>query len=528
MEQTIEKLPIRVPKVERTRHILIDSSPKRITQEVYDLPYADIPCALTLARQKLKTINRFFLQGAKREAACEPFNYAFNKFIDYYRSFHHAARFSRQPGSADLSEMSQFTQELAFSYKLAFLDYYENNKKHNDIARTLYTAMYYLGQSMLQSYEQNFWQSPRLWQEVHCLYRIAEEAGYLGQEIPSVAPTPRPLTIEGLYTQILLTALADPYQMQQGSHWLVYDYAGRWAHEAHLLKAKDIRTLSYGFALRLDASKPPLSIRKLPSQEHPHLRFLVTETLLKKMDDQMTALKSGQPLRVTGLKEGTLNRNLWIETLNHLTKHWGEKPQRSVKRELQSEMPEQCTVVWGLQEIHKMLNPQARQQAKILNKPLALKHRVTASKTNESLNGIGLTFEEKSLEQMQIGQLIAWIKKVNGKSVFEMGTVQWVATSHKNTLQCGIKKIPHKPKAVEVFGDKDQNQDRPCLLINKPDSSNELIVPNLFLKMGDHATMHTLVNDDWSDIEVEMPVRQTDYVSVVEVTVKHKSPFGSL
>lgn len=528
MAYSIERLPIRVPKVERTRHILIDSSPKRIAEEVYDLPYADIPCALTLARQKLKTINRFYLTGTKREAACEPFNYAFKKFVEYYRSFHHAARFSRQPEQADLLEMSQFTQELAYSYKLAFLDYYENKKKHADIARSLYTAMYYLGQSMLQCYEQNLWQSPRLWQEIHCLYDIAEDAGYLGQEIPSAAPTPRPLTIEGIYTQILLTALADPYQMQQGRHWLIYDYAGRWAHETYLLKGSDLEQLNYGFAVRLDSTKPPLSIRKLPSQQHDKLRFLVTETLINKIDDQLTGLKSGQPARITGLQEHSFNRNNWVETLNHLRKHWGEKPQRTCKRLLAADKPEPCTVVWGLQDIHTMLDPQARQQAKILNKPLTLKHRMAAAKTNESSEGIGLTFPEKHLEQLQIGQLIAWVRQVNGKTSFELGTVQWVATSLKNTLQCGIKKIPYKPKAVKIFADKDQSNDRMGLLLTNRYDEHLLIAPTLFLKMGDQASIHTLVSDQWSEIEVEGFARVTDYITMLNIRLTNKSPFGSL
>ena len=528
MAQTIEKLPIAVPKVERTRHVLIDSSPKRIAKEVYDLPYADVPCALTLARQKLKTINRFYLNGSKREAACEPFNYAFSKFIDYYRSFHQSARFSRQPAEEDLVEMSQFTRELAYSYKLAFLDYYENRGKHTDIARSLYTALYYLGQSMLQSYEQNLWQSPRLWQEVHCLFRIAEEAGYLGQEIPSAAPTPRPLTIEGLYTQILLTALADPYQLQHGSHWLVYDYAGRWAHESYLFKPGDIEELHYGFALRLDASKPPLSIRKLPAQLHPMLRFLITEKLVFKIDDQLTGLKSGQPVRITGLREEGLQRNLWIETLQHLRKHWGEKPQRTTRRQSAMEVPEPCTVVWGLSEIHKMLNPQARQQARILNKPLALKNRISAMKINESRSGIGLTFPEKKLEQLQIGQLIAWVRHHNGKTVFELGTVRWVATSHNNTLQCGIQKIPYKAKAIEIFADKEQNNDRPGLLLSLPYDEFQIIAPSLFLKMGDQASVHTLVNEQWHDVVIEGYVSNTDFISIMDVSLKTRSPFGGL
>lgn len=531
MAQTIEKLeklPIIVPKVERTQHVLIDSSPKRIAEEVYDLPYADTACALTLARQKLKTINRFYLAGAKREAACEPFNYAFSKFVDYYRSFHHSARFSRQPAKEDLLEMSQFTQELAYSYKLAFLDYYENKKKHADIARSLYTALYFLGQSMLQSYEQNLWQSPRLWQEVHCLYGIAEEAGYLGQEIPSVAPTPRPLTIEGLYTQILLTALADPYQMQQGSHWLVYDYAGRWAHEAYLFKANDLQRLEYGFALRLDSNKPPLSIRKLPRQMHPKFRFLITETLVYKIDDQLTGLKSGQPSRITGLKDEGLNRNLWIETLNHLRKHWGEKPQRASRREAATDSAKSCTVIWGLGEIHKMLNPQARQQAKILNKPLALKNRTSAVMMNESHSGIGLTFQEKQLEQFQIGQLLAWVRQKNGKTIFELGTVQWIATSLNNTLQCGIKKVQYRAKAVEIYADKEQNNDRPGLLLALPYDEYQLIAPTSFLKIGDQATVHTLVNDLWHDVVVEGYIRSTDYITQLDVTLNTRSPFAGL
>ena len=528
MAQSIEKLPIAVPKVERTRHILIDSSPKRIASEVYDLPYADIPCALTLARQKLKTINRFYLNGSKREAACEPFNYAFSKFIDYYRSFHQIARFSRQPAEEDLVEMSQFTRELAYSYKLAFLDYYENSRKHSDIARALYTALYYLGQTMLQSYEQNLWQSPRLWQEVHCLFGIAEEAGYLGQEIPSAAPTPRPLTIEGLYTQILLTALADPYQLQRGSHWLVYDYAGRWSHQTYLLKPQDVEQLDYGFALRLDTAKPPLSVRRLPAKLHPKLRLFVTEALIYKVDDQLTGLKSGQPTRITGLREEGLNRNLWIETLQHLRKHWGQKPQRSSRREPATENPEPCTVVWGLTEIHKMLNPQARQQARVLNKPLALKNRIAAVKNNESSTGIGLTFPEKKLEQLQIGQLVAWVRQRNGKTVFELGTVQWVATSHKNTLQCGIKKIPYKARAVEIFTDKEQSTDRPGLLLSLPYEEYQLVAPNLFLKMGDQATVHTLVNGQWHDVSVESHARTTDFICVLDISLQTRSPFGGL
>ena len=528
MAQTIEKLPIAVPKVERTRHILIDSSPKRIAAEVYDLPYADVPCALTLARQKLKTINRFYLEGAKREAACEPFNYAFAKFIDYYRAFHQSARFSGQPTEEDLKEMSQFTQELAYSYKMAFLDYYESGKKHHEIARALYTAMYYLGQSMLQTYEQNLWLSPRLWQEVHCLFRIAEEAGYLGQEIPSAAPTPRPLTIDGLHKQIMLTALADPYQLQQGSHWLVYDYAGRWAHEAYQLKPQDIDRLDYGFALRLDSSKPPLSIRKLPAQTHTHLRFLITETLVYKIDDQLTGLKSGQPAHITGLKDHDRNRNLWIQTLQHLRKHWGEKPQRSSRREASSNTPEACTVVWGLTDIHRMLNPQARQQARILNKPLALKNRVSALKNNESRSGIGLTFTEKNLAQFQIGQLIAWVRQRDGKTTFELGTVQWVATSHKNTLQCGIKKIPYKAKAVEIFADKEQQQDRPGLMLSLPYEEYQLIAPNHYLQMGQQATVHVLVNEQWHDVVIESYVRSTDFITVHDITLNYRSPFGDL
>ncbi|MCG8313638.1 MAG: hypothetical protein MI976_10510, partial [Pseudomonadales bacterium] len=524
MAQNLNHLPIRVPKVERTRHILIDASPKRISDEIYDLPYADIACALTLARQKLKTINRFYLPGAKREAACESFNYAFNKFIEFYRSFHNTARFSRQPSDEDLMEMSQFTQELAYSYKLAFLEYYEKGKKHGDIARTLYTSMYYLGQSMLQSYEQNLWQSPKLWQEIHCLYNIAEETGYLGQEIPSVAPTPRPLTIEGLYTQILLTALADPYQLQSGSHWLIYDYAGRWAHEAYLFKCSDLQQLDYGFALRLDSSKPPLSIRRLPEKGHPKLRFLVTETLINKINDQLTGLRSGQPIRITGLKEQVLNRNLWVATLQHLRKHWGQKPQRAVRRELTNVQPENCTVVWGLTDIHKMLDPQARQQAKVLNRPLTLKNRVTATKVNESMDGAGFTFEEKDLEQLQIGQLIAWIRQLNGRTKFEFGTIQWIATSLQNTLQCGGKKSSYKPKAVRVFSDSDQNNDRPGLLINTEDDEHQLITPNLFLKMGDQASIHTLITDQWHDLEVQGLIRSTDAISHLDVYLKHKSP----
>ncbi len=506
-----------VPRVENTRHVLFDTSPKNIERELVDLPYADINCALTLAKNKLKLLNRFALPAIKREGVSGPFHYAFQKFVDHFRSFHALSRYNRPPTDEDLREMALFTQEMAYSYKHIFLGFLTTSKKPKDIACSLYNAMFYIGQSMLQSYEQNQWQNPRLWQEIHFLYACAEEKGFLGQDIPSAAPQPRPASIDALYKQLSLTALADPYKLAHGWHWAIFDYAGKIAHHAEIQTADVLPAFQYGFAIRLDTSKPPIAVKTLPAQPHSSLRILLPQGAATVITNQLHMLKSGQPQKIPGLS-GAANREEQTRFLQLLHHQWAEKPLRNKKRE---SIKESMGFIWGVNDIHKILDPEERHRASKMQRPVDVQHRSMGLSHNESADGICITLKSPVQDAPRNGQVVALIRKINNQKQLVLGIVQWSAKRGTQQLTCGIKKLQSPPQAALIAEQDTPADSRPALLFRyrgKFGEPNALILTNSgFLRSGKSILVNAVETKKWQATKPTSPVNQTDCIDLFEL-----------
>ena len=516
----IAQLPsqrLAVPRVENTRHVLFDTSPKNIERELVDLPYADINCALTLAKNKLKLLNRFALAATKRESVTVPFHYAFQKFVDHFRSFHLLSRYNRPPTDEDLREMALFTQEMAYSYKHIFLEFLNTSKKQKDIACSLYNAMFYIGQTMLQSYEQKQWQNPRLWQEIHFLYACAEEKGFLGQDIPSAAPQPRPASIDALYKQLLLTALADPYQLAHGWHWAIFDYAGKIAHHVEIQTADVLPAFQYGFAIRLDTSKPPIAVKALPKQLHSSLRILLPQGAATVITNQLHMLKSGQPQKIPGLS-GTANREEQTRFLQLLHHQWAEKPLRNKKRE---PTKESIGFIWGVKDIHKILDPEERHRATMMQRPVDVQHRSMGLSQNESPDGICITLKTPSQEAPRNGQVVGLIRKINNQKQLMLGIVQWSAKRGSQQLTCGIKKLLSPPQAALVAEQDAPENSRPALLFRyrgKFGKQTALILTTPgFLQPGKSILVNAAATKKWQATKSTCPVNQTDCIDLFEL-----------
>lgn len=506
-----------VPRVERTRHVLFDTSPKHIEQEIIDLPYADINCALTLAKNKLKLLNRFELPPLKRDGVTEPFNYAFQKFVDFFRSFHTLSRYSRPPSEADLREMALFTQEMAFSYKHAFLGHLKAAKRQKDLACSLYNAMFYIGQTMLQSYEQNQWQNPRLWQEIHFLYACAEERGFIGQDIPSSAPTPRPGSIDSLYKQLLLTALADPYKLKQGMHWSIFDYSGKIAHHAEIQKPEVLPAFQYGFAIRLDVSKPPIAVKMLPKEAHADLRVLLPQGAATIITHQLHMLKSGQPQNLPGFPS-TASREEKARFLQLLYHQWAEKPLRNTKRE---PTKESVGFIWGVNDLYKILNPEERQRALMVQRPVDIKHRTVGLSQNESNEGICIALKVPNHEAPSNGQVVGLIRKVNNQKQLMLGIVQWSAKRGSQQMTCGVKKLKSSHQAALVAEQDSPENAHPALLFRyrgEFGEPNALILTGTgFLKPGKPILVNLADTKKWQATKSLSAVDQTDHVDLFEL-----------
>ncbi|PCJ47437.1 MAG: hypothetical protein COA99_01000 [Moraxellaceae bacterium] len=506
-----------VPRVENTRHILFDTSQKNIAQELIDLPYADIHCALTLAKNKLKLLNRLGLAVTKRDSVTDPFHFAFQRFIDYFRSFHSLSRYTRPPTDNDLMEMALFTDEMAFSYKHIVLGYLASKKKQKGLAVSLYNALYYIGQSMLQSYEQNQWQNSRLWQEIHFLYAYAEEQGFLGQDIPSNAPTPRPKSIDGLYKQLLLTALADPYKMTQGKHWAVFDYSGRIAQHAEIQKPEALPAFNYGFAIRLDSSKPPIAVRALPQIPHTSLRILLPQGAATIINRQLEMIKTGQSQNIPGLSSTARDEDK-IRFLQLLHHQWAEKPLRNEKRELTKES---IGFIWGVKDIHKILDPSARHQATMMQRPTSVEHSSIGLSQNESTDGICITLKTPENDAPSNGQVVGLIRKINNQKQLTLGIIQWSAKRGPRQLVCGVKKLFSAPQPAFVAEQNNPDNTYPALLfrdIDKHgDTNTQLLASSGLLAPGKAILVNLINTQNWHSTTSMSPVKQTECIDLFKL-----------
>lgn len=511
------KQPLSVPRVENTQHILFDTSPKNIQRELLDLPYADINCALTLAKNKLKLLNRFSLPTSKRSATTAPFHYAFQKFIDHFRSFYTQSRYSRPPTSTDIQEMSQFTQELAYSYKHIFLGYLETGKVNKDLACSLYDAMFYIGQTMLQSYEQNQWQNPRLWQELHFLYRSAEENGFLGQDIPSDAPSPRPSSIDSLYKQLLLTALADPYQQKQGWHWTIFDFSGRIAHHAEIQSADVLPAFQYGFAIRLDSSKPPIAVKRLPTEIHSELRILLPQGATTVITNQLHLLQSGQQQKVSQSLT-TLNKTEQKHLLELLYHQWAEKPLRNTSR---TTTKESVGFIWGVNDIHTILSPELRQKATMEQRPIEVEHRSMGLSQNESNDGICILLKTPVKEAPTNGQVVGMIRKINNKKHLELGIVQWCAKKGPQQMTCGVRKLRSTAQPAMVADEETKDATQPALIFRYRGEFGEqntlLLTHTGLLSTGKPILVNLTATKKWQATKSIAAVNQTDCIDLFEL-----------
>lgn len=517
-DQHAQALPLQVPRTEQPAPEMDVSHARTIAREIFDLPYADVSVAMTIARSKLYNINRLTLTPEQRAAILAPFNYAFRKCIDYYRDFHQHSRFMEQPPAEDLAELSLFTQEMAFGYKRVFLDFLDASQDQTLIAKALYAALYFAGQSMLQGYERNLWQSPRLWQEIHCLYQVAEQRGFLSEEITSEQPKPRPNTIEGIYCQILLTALADPYQLDHGRHWLVYDYAGRWCQQVMLYPVTAMRQKpDHGFVVKLDSGKPPLPLKGFQTLNHRSLRLLDTDRLSSQLDQQIAQLKSGeQPLKTTGL-ETHLSGDSLLRVLEHLHAHWSDKPFRSNDREARKE---KIQLIWGIQDLFRLHDPQARRQASEAGQPIHLEQRTAARIEDESPHGYCLVYPPRFQHDVRAGQLVCVMRRSEGKHRLELGTVRWANALNDELMRAGVRKIQASVRSVQVAFEAQGEHDFQGLLLSREyegRTRQSLIVPQGFLQSGSYAYTHQPGTANWCRTLINAQRSQSDIFDWFEV-----------
>lgn len=510
--------PLRVPRTETTQHCLLDADNRRLREEIEHLPYADIPSALTLAFRRLHTFNRFTMPPGKRLQTVALFHYAFTRFSDYYRDQLGGQLFARDIASSELDNLMEFIQELGFAYKHIIRDSQQRKINPSNLAIVVFMAMLYQHYLGLFSYNRGRMLKRTYWQEFHYLYFLARD---LGVETNQVAcPGGQTGTVASLYHQALLLGLAAPYSLSANEQWHTNDYAARCSGQVKLLAPESIDQLSESYHVAPNCRHPAFQPGSDLEAADEH-RILDISTVIDYVYRQLANLKTGGDLRQTGLRN--LSRKQTIDLLTRLADRWSRSTQRNgIRRAIN----EKIGLVWGLENICTMLDPEMRQHDMGRNQNKLNAHRAWSHASNESNSGIRVKLAGEDSRYPETGQAIALIRELNGRKVLEVGLVRWAALSSEDTPECGIERLQGNVKKVALQQNSEELTERNGLLVVSRSVQKtiraQLLAPGNAVNVSESIVLQMANRGETMQAEQVQLKRRTRNVDVFDVTLRTK------
>lgn len=433
---TLDALRLEVPDIREDNSV----SPAEIAQRLAAARHLEPENGLQQVLGLLFSLNRSALTLLERQRALQ-------NFSDEYR--HYASPANRQHPPSTL--FVRFCGELAIGFKRLLLQILQGRQPSMPhLAWCLYMAQHFLAQQLLRHYQ--LYQEPpaALWRDSHLLYWIGEHQQCLDEPV-AAAFEPKPAsTLRGLYQQMLLLALSNPFHLDEGECLTLFSALAPLAALARL-QAWDEEDDAEGPVVDLSESQACLSFEQRIEGKTANLRRFELGALL-------IALHEPAPLQ--SMQERQL--------LERVRQHWLGRQQRRHER---AELDGQCSLLVGLPAIH----------AQLLDK---LPQRTEAQLLDASPGGARLLCNANEGGQLQVGQLVLLL--TNGTPTLAL--VRW---RHLNSegLHLGLRYLKGLPRPVWLRRAPNA-QTHPGVLQSTPAPGNGwhhgLWLPNGQFSSGEH------------------------------------------
>ncbi|MBC9251739.1 pilus assembly protein PilZ [Pseudomonas alcaligenes] len=301
--------------------------------------------------------------------------------------------------------------ELAVGFKRLLLQILQGRQPSlPHLAWCLYMAQHFLSQSLMRHYQLYREPPAALWRDSHLLYWLGEHQGCLDEHVAApFQPTPAG-TLRGLYQQMLLLALSNPFHLAEGECPLLFAALTPLAELARLLPW-DEEDEHDGPLIDLSHDQASLSLDQPASSAPAYLRRLELGALL-------VALHEPAPL------QSPIERSL-LEKVRH---HWLGRQQR---RHPRADFSADCNLVIGLGAIHSQLLEKRPQSC-------------AAQMLDASAGGARLLCHADLSSQLPVGQLTLVLPHSGTPT---LALVRW---RHQNQegLHLGLRYLKGLPRAV--------------------------------------------------------------------------------
>ena len=300
-----------------------------------------------------------------------------------------------------------------------------------------------------------------VWSELHQLYGYAAQQNLHDAQIAEDEKT----SINALYKQVLLIALADPYRLLQGQLVEVKAYIARFCQHAQLQPLGKAENTHGLFLVRLDSDKPPKALSHHSGVTDARVDIILnTVPLARVLHQQAQDLEANTPPAKLGLPDAAQQPH-YREMLKRLIKQWGIAPKRVFNR---TPVQNQTFICSGMTTLHRALSQadipstvdeeldtyitlQMSETMQLLGQSTGSYQTYNCASwqvVNESAGGVALAKEPGGSTKIKVGDIIGVGAAQAGN--WGVAIVRWMQSNADSDLELGAQMLAPQAEAIAI------------------------------------------------------------------------------
>lgn len=445
------QLKITLPTQKQGEHLVAETRPEYIARYLKNLPYGNMAKTLPSILNSLSSFNRTEVSDANRLNALALYDNSYQLISEYYRSrtFHRDKRRAKITIEEKLA-FYKLTQEMAYGYKLLAMAMEQKKGPGQVQANILNLTLYYLSLVLMAHYGVYAPAPSNIWREIHSILHYAIYYDLIDSQLPKSAPAGCLGTIEKTYLRITLIALVNPYHLNQGQHWPIWNYLTHWVECVELSDDMNDFSAGFTFVADLESDDRPRQQDDISHLDESNTLLILLQDLCLSIKNQLSKLhaEGKPPLPGFGSEVNASKAKMLLEIMYQ---HWRGQKKRELPR---AKNPQKLSILVGFKNIHHALCQQDMLTSTL--EPKASKGTESFWYQINSSTG-GLCINTGALvKDISIGQLLAI---QNGSSASEQGqyrlaVVRWLQSNKQKGITIGIEWIAGEiqPITINILG----------------------------------------------------------------------------
>jgi cyclic-di-GMP-binding protein len=481
-------ISFKLPALEENPVLLAETRTNKINEFIRELPFSDPSRAASDLIEELQILNRQRVAFSNRVNALEAYRTAaiqVSQALVPQFSYASLPISKNQKNYADT--VVKLWQEMAYGYKWALIDLQNkiiNINSDKSAALVIQRAIHALKETAFVSYLTYHTPSKSIWAELHQLYFCALQQKAQSLTVNESLADNQESSVDSVYTQILLLALAHPHRLCSQDIVKADAYLTKVSHDAELSAIGFIESSVGVFLIELDGNEPPKAYAKKHDEPNSETDLLLlTVKVAKRIHAHLKLLNDGILPKDGCLPNNAVN-NHYEDLLTHLMNHFGKAPLRVFSRVKKNDGME---LGIGIHDAHYFAPKIGNDYKNLVVKSAAIKPSRWQI-LNIGAGGYALRKFNSSQVSMQVGEIAAI--KNNDTLSWELGVIRWASINDLDQLDIGFELISPRVKAITIKSQKNAAEVKALLL---PELSALKQQASFIAPRGEYTTGETIV-----------------------------------